>query len=58
VTCTPPFIGSHSADVKPPRSRAEAIVRLLVANGLCAARVELLEPEPDGGLSLQVNGNG
>jgi len=29
-----------------------------VANGLCAARVELLEPEPDGGLSLQVNGNG
>ena len=37
---------------------AEAIVRLLVANGLCAARVELLEPEPDGGLSLQVNGNG
>jgi len=34
-----------------------------VTNGLPvsevrAARVELLAPEPDGGLSLQVNGNG
>ena len=42
---------------------AEAIVRLLVTNGLrvsevCAALVEQLEREPDGGLSLQVEGKG
>jgi site-specific recombinase XerD len=42
---------------------SEAIVRLLVTNGLrvsevCAALVELLEREPDGGLSLQVHGKG
>ena len=42
---------------------AQAIVRLLVSNGLrvsevCAARVERLEREPGGGLSLKVNGKG
>ena len=42
---------------------AEAIVRLLVTNGLrvsevCAACVDQLECEPDGGLSLKVNGKG
>jgi integrase/recombinase XerD len=42
---------------------AEAIVRLLATNGLrvsevCAARVEQLEREPGGGLSLKVNGKG
>jgi integrase/recombinase XerD len=42
---------------------AEAIVRLLVTNGLrvsevCSARVERLEREPHGGLSLHIEGKG
>jgi site-specific recombinase XerD len=42
---------------------AEAIVRLLVTNGLrvsevCAARIERLEREPHGGLSLHIEGKG